>query len=211
MLNNSMNRKEFLTTVGRVCACSCVGALALGLINVYGDDSPKESTGSPESEESESSRAQERIEFAEKWAVRFFGVLDANIDEVSRKNLMMANGKACLLAWQEESGKKPKPITFEEFKKHYQEKPSPAYQIDGNTINFQYVVAAETGKPAPKAQCLCPLVENCPKGLSPTYCLCSLGYVKEMHEQRFGRPVEVELVDSVLRGGERCKFRISVG
>jgi hypothetical protein len=31
-----------------------------------------------------------------------------------------------------------------------------------------------------------------------------------MHEMRFGRPVEVELLDSVLRGGKRCKFKITV-
>ncbi len=210
MLNSSMNRKEFLANVGKVCACSCVGALTLGLSRVYGEDISQEATAKPDSTDVAEPRSKERIEFAEKWAVRFFGVLDANIDEGSRKKLMMANGKACLLAWQEESGNKPKPITFEEFKKHYQENPSPAYHIDGNTINFQYVVAAETGQASPRGHCLCPLVETCPKGLSPTYCLCSLGYVKALHEQMFGRRVEVELVDSVLRGGKRCKFRISV-
>jgi len=49
------------------------------------------------------------------------------------------------------------------------------------------------------------------KTLSPTYCLCSVGYVREMHERVLGRPVEVELADSVLRGGKRCRFRMVVG
>jgi hypothetical protein len=31
-----------------------------------------------------------------------------------------------------------------------------------------------------------------------------------MHEQIFMRPVEVELVSSVLRGDPRCKFKITV-
>jgi hypothetical protein len=39
---------------------------------------------------------------------------------------------------------------------------------------------------------------------------CSVGYVKEMNELKFGRSVEVELIDSVLKGGRRCKFRITV-
>jgi hypothetical protein len=31
-----------------------------------------------------------------------------------------------------------------------------------------------------------------------------------MHERMLGRPIEVELVDSVLRGGNRCKFHMTV-
>jgi predicted hydrocarbon binding protein len=54
------------------------------------------------------------------------------------------------------------------------------------------------------------MVESKPAGLSPTFCLCSLGYVKEMHEQMFMKPVEVELLSSVLRGDPSCKFKITV-
>jgi predicted hydrocarbon binding protein len=35
--------------------------------------------------------------------------------------------------------------------------------------------------------------------------------VKRWHERLLGRPVTVELVESVLRGGEHCRFRITVG
>lgn len=45
---------------------------------------------------------------------------------------------------------------------------------------------------------------------SPTYGLCSVGYVQEMHERLLGRPVEVDLVDAVLRGGKRCTFRMTI-
>jgi predicted hydrocarbon binding protein len=31
-----------------------------------------------------------------------------------------------------------------------------------------------------------------------------------MHERMFGKPVAVELVDSVLRGAPRCRFRITL-
>ena len=34
--------------------------------------------------------------------------------------------------------------------------------------------------------------------------------LNEMHERILGRPVEVEIVDSVLRGGKRCKFKMTV-
>jgi len=31
-----------------------------------------------------------------------------------------------------------------------------------------------------------------------------------MHERTFGRSCEVELLDSVLYGGKRCRFKITV-
>lgn len=46
--------------------------------------------------------------------------------------------------------------------------------------------------------------------MSASYCWCSVGYVQEIHERVFGRPVNVELVESVLRGNPRCRFRITL-
>jgi len=57
---------------------------------------------------------------------------------------------------------------------------------------------------------LCTFVETKPAGLSGTYCLCSIGYVKEWFDQMFARPVTVELLESTLTGGKRCRFKIMV-
>jgi len=84
------------------------------------------------------------------------------------------------------------------------------YRVEGNTICVQFTSAAESGQPSKEGACLCPFVESKPAGLSPTCCFCSVGYVKVMHEMRLGRPVEVELLDSVLKGGKRCRFKITV-
>jgi predicted hydrocarbon binding protein len=54
------------------------------------------------------------------------------------------------------------------------------------------------------------MVESKPEGMSATYCHCSVGYVQKMNELKFGRSVDVELIDSVLMGGKRCKFKITV-
>lgn len=152
------------------------------------------------------------MEFAEKWVVRFFDVLDTHLEEMTRKKIMMANGKSCLPAWQQAMKQVPRAqeLTLEDFTKRVKEKGNSDYQIVGNVIYFQFSAAAETGKPSPENHCLCPMVETKPAGLSPTYCYCSLGYVKEMHEQLFRKPVDVELVSSVLRGDARCRFKITV-
>ncbi|MBN1567858.1 MAG: hypothetical protein JXA73_08415 [Acidobacteria bacterium] len=199
-----MNRKEFLAGIGKVCACSCVGALAASLDAAMAQESTKQTAGKP--------RGQERIEFTEKWAVRFFQVLDTHLDEPIRKKIMVANGRACLLEWQKETNRKPQttPLTLEDLAKRVETSGSSDYRIDGNIIYFQFNSAAETGNPSPENHCLCPMVETNPAGLSPTFCLCSLGYVKEMHEQMLQKPVEVELLSSVLRGDPRCRFKITV-
>jgi hypothetical protein len=204
MEGNPMNRKQFLTGIGKICACSCVCALAAKLGEASAQNSTKQSPKRP--------RNDERMEFAEKWAVRFFAVLDTNLDAATRKQIMMANGKACLLSWQKETNQKPRvqPVSLESFAKQVKEKGLKDYQIEGNVIYFQFNAAAETGSPSPENHCLCPMVETKPAGLSPTYCLCSLGYVKEMHEQIFQKPVEADLLSSVLRGHPRCKFKITV-
>lgn len=212
MNDRSMNRKQFLTGVGKACACSCVYALAAGLNSVYAEDSTKQSAEKSERGPVKKPRSQERMDFTEQWAVRFFDVLDANLDEPTRMKIMMANGKACLLAWQKETNQqlRTEPVTLERFTTWVKDHGSTEYQVDGNVIYFQYMSAAETGLPAPENHCLCPMVETNPAGLSRTFCYCSLGYVREMHEQTFKRPVNVELVSSVLRGDARCKFKITV-
>jgi hypothetical protein len=212
MDEHPINRKQFLSNVGKACACSCVYAMTAGISSIMAEDSTKQTAQPVEGSEVKKPRSQERIEFTEKWAVRFFNVMDENLDEPTRKKVMMANGKSCLLAWQKETNQpqRTEPVTLEQFAEWVKRSGTPEYQVDGNVLYFQYLSAAETGKPSPENHCLCPMLETNPPGLSHTYCYCSLGYVKETHEQMFKRPVNVELVSSVLRGDPRCKFKITV-
>jgi hypothetical protein len=209
MSENSMNRKEFLANMGKVCVGTCACAVVGGLSAVYAQENPPSSPPPPPPQES---RSDTRIEFAEKWVKRFFAVLDENLDPATRMKVMMANGRSCYLSWIAETNQQIKPVTLEQLKAWIASKGNDgSYSIDGNTILFQYMSAAETGQASTEEACLCPLVESKPAGLSATYCLCSVGYVKAMHEKLLQRPVEVTLVDSVLMGGKRCQFKITVG
>jgi hypothetical protein len=58
--------------------------------------------------------------------------------------------------------------------------------------------------------CHCPLVRSAirdrkPK-ISPIFCYCSSGYEKFHFDVIFGEPVEVELLESALKGDMRCRF-----
>jgi hypothetical protein len=222
MKNAKIDRKEFLTTLGKAGVGGCLCAAAAGMQAAFGGQ-----TSAPKSAQAPSStqaaaqtkpgdktveRAAKRMEFGDGWVRRFFGVMDKTLDEASRRKLMIANGRACYGAWAGPQKETPGPDAFERFAQWIAKNgKARGYAIEGKVISYEFVGSAETGQASPESLCLCPMAEaQAPGDLSPTYCLCSVGYVKEMHERRLGKPVEVELVDSVLRGGKRCKFKITV-
>ena len=204
MKNGTMDRKSFLKSLGRAgaCACAAAGGLRAALALPTGQTKPGDKT--PE-------RAVKRMEFADHWVKRFFDVLDQTIDAESRRKLMMTNGRTCFREWIQETKQEIKPINFEQWAEKVAKGPKrEGLKVEGNVIYYQFDSSAETGQESPEGICLCSLVESKPAGMSQTYCLCSVGYVKEMNELRFGRKAEVELVDSVLMGGKRCRFKITM-
>ncbi len=43
---------------------------------------------------------------------------------------------------------------------------------------------------------------------SQTYCYCCVGHNKEFYESALGKPVEVKIIETVMTGGDTCKFKI---
>lgn len=90
----------------------------------------------------------------------------------------------------------------------------------GNTIiatkipKSGYLVAyVEETDPEAKRQyyCHCPRVRDVLKEserISATYCYCGAGFYKGIWEEILQRPVEVELLESVLKGDEVCRVAI---
>lgn len=71
----------------------------------------------------------------------------------------------------------------------------------------------EEPDPARKRQiyCHCPRVRDALRmgeTLSPTYCYCGAGFYQGIWEEIVGQPVEVEVLESVLDGGEVCRIAI---
>jgi hypothetical protein len=74
------------------------------------------------------------------------------------------------------------------------------------------VYMAETD-PLKKRQyyCHCPRVRDAlkiPECLSPTYCNCGAGFYKGIWEVILQKPVEVDVLETVLAGGDVCRFAI---
>ncbi len=60
-----------------------------------------------------------------------------------------------------------------------------------------------------RTECFCPLV-SVSGGTPEVACTCSLGWQRHTWKTILQKDVEVELVESVLRGGKKCAFRIKV-
>ena len=205
-MNSLMYRRKFMKSVCTLGACSCIGVLTIGINKASGQESTSSKPGDPLEK-----RAIKRMEFTDLWLKRFINVLDNTLDVETTKKVMMTNGKTCYQEWKKSTGQQTEVVPYEKWVARIRENVKDgSFQINGNVIYFQYMGSAETGQETPENVCLCPMVESKPDGLSKTYCLCSVGYVKEMFEQTFGKPVDVQLVDSVLYGGKRCKFKITV-
>jgi hypothetical protein len=59
--------------------------------------------------------------------------------------------------------------------------------------------------------CHCPLIRESIGSnvkISPTYCYCGAGFYKGIWEYILGRKVKVEVLESVLHGGDVCKIAI---
>ena len=56
--------------------------------------------------------------------------------------------------------------------------------------------------------CSCPIVKV--GTTPPSFCDCTLGWQEETYSEILGRRVKAELEESILRGGKRCVYRITV-
>lgn len=59
-------------------------------------------------------------------------------------------------------------------------------------------------------RCYCGSVNQTQEPLSATYCHCSCGWYRQLFETLLDRPVEVELLGSIIQGSETCQFLIHI-
>lgn len=182
-----MNRKQFFKTVG-------VGSGAMIWLR----------RGTPAEAAKQPSPCEAKEAWTQGWIKRLMDSVDAQLLPEMRVKLMEANGRACFLSRHpEDTAHKPEDLDnlIAGLKKWSGED---GVRREGDVIYLRY------GKPpgASEPRCLCPLIASGTKALPETYCQCSVGYVKEMFGRAAGKPVRVELTESLLRGGKACRFTV---
>jgi len=151
-------------------------------------------TNDPETEWLKHQVEAMRIRYA-----KLAGILDQELDEAQKTRVFETLGRECARQFRA--------VTYDKFKG----------DIDGFLHSIQrpegWVEKVENDKKAGTihvfdraGKCTCPLVKA---GLTPdVQCRCSIGWQKETYSAILGRPVEVEVEESILRGGKRCVFQI---
>jgi predicted hydrocarbon binding protein len=71
-------------------------------------------------------------------------------------------------------------------------------KLENNKINVEY------------GKCYCGMVSKTKEKFSSTYCNCSRGYLLELFEQIFEKPVKIDLAESIIQGAKSCKFIIHI-
>lgn len=194
-----MNRRNFMgKSLFAGIGCSCVSALnANSLVPIPSD---------------KTTPCADKANFAKIWAERFFNVLDEHVDKETREKIMRHNGRLCHNGGKPDIGEL-KPKTYEEIDTTIREFHKWAGddnpRRENNTIFFHYV-GNPKGLKIADGYCLCPLIEDGPTTISPTFCQCSAGYVEQMFREITGRNVKVELLESLRSGGKSCRFKIEM-
>ena len=149
-----------------------------------------------QTKEDESPEVQDlkrRIEFMQKRMARLVRALD----EPTRQKVLETMGRECAKEFGSLTDRfRGRPEAFlEEARRQWMD--SATY--DQATGTIRVMDRAST--------CTCAFVNP---DLTPAdFCACTLGWQKEAYSAILGEPVDVELEDSILRGGKRCAFRIT--
>ena len=147
-----------------------------------------------------------------QWVKEVINRLDEFADEATCKEIMHGNGVNCakhnVSVVKAAIKRRDKYDSLETFIDAEIKRPQKGTSLerDGEDLILSYL----PGKYSHPMRCFCGLVKNLPENdtLSPTYCLCSVGFVETWWSAVIGRPVNVQLLESAITGSDKCRFRI---
>jgi len=158
-------------------------------------------------------RSSESHEFAE-WVKGAMQRLDGLVDETTRNRIMQHCGQNCSQEYQEviqfAKDRFLHSKSLDDFLESEPQKNFPGTRLwrEGNVL-YQVYDPASFVKPI---RCYCYLLRDLPAGerISLTYCHCSEGFIKSYWEEVLGKPIRVEILESVISGGKECRFAIYI-
>jgi hypothetical protein len=147
-----------------------------------------------------------------EWVKNAMKKLDALVDEKTRVQIMQNCGYNCAKknskVIERAVARRKKYASINEFLEAEQQKPMKGTKLarEGNIL-YQFYTPQAFTRPM---RCYCGLLRGLPneETVSKTYCNCSRGFVEKFWENVLGRPVNVDLLQSVISGDKECKFAI---
>jgi hypothetical protein len=181
-----MERKEFLKSACSCGLCGCFGISLLTGNSAFANSLPVQGDEQPDW----------RIDFMQNRFRDLLYILNDTVDVATYIKALNQLGAKC----------------GEDFANRYKDNPEGFFAFIKSMWAESVDYDREKGiiKVNEKARdtCNCPFIRG--KEAPSILCNCSLGTQKKIYESLFGRPVSVSLEKSVLRGDERCSFKIQL-
>ena len=175
-----MDRKDFLAASAR----SALGCCALAL---FDSPAPAQTTAEVDAEK----------QFVKNWMEDLFDAMYAELDAETKVKVMAGCGRGCFrrFSFKQDiarlgSGSVEK--LLEAYKKNFE------VWREGSLVHVRY-------GPVNK-QCYCPAARYHPAKPNDMHCECTRATHQTIFETALGRPIRVEIAESLRRGGGTCHF-----
>ncbi len=185
-----MNRKEAIRQSLTLGICS--GALFLG-------EAPKLNLEKTPVQDDELSQLKMQKEFVQNWLSDLLDSIDKNLDRETQVKLVEGCGRGCFNRFKfkqdiaaKGAGSLDKLI--EAYKQNFE------IWKENDTVHIRY---GETS-----SQCYCPAANYRPAKPNDLHCECTRTTHQTIFETALGKPVQVDIVESLRRGGKTCHFLV---
>jgi hypothetical protein len=186
-----MNRKDFLKSACSAGLCSCTVASLFATMDAQAADAtaPAKTPEAPPPEDW-------RVGFARDRYALLLSTLEQKVDKAAFSEALQVVGAFCAGKSGMLEAFAGKPDDFlAELEKRW--KANVQHDKEKSLVNISFPV---------HEGCPCPLSN---KGKAPAVmCECSLGWQRQAFGKVIGKPVQVQLKESLLRGGKQCAFEI---
>ena len=188
-----MKRSVFLKTCGAgVCGCGVLGFLSP--LSARAESGEGQTAVAP----ADNSQLKQELDGSRERFAELVSIMGEDLDGASRDKILARLGRECAQDYS---------ALFQKYRgdlQGFQAKIKTAW-VEKAEYDERTGVLRVIGKPGP---CACPLVKV---GRTPAdFCNCSLCWTQEAFSTVIGKPVTAEIEETVLRGGKRCSFRITV-
>lgn len=184
-----MDRKQFLCRTLELglgsCGLAALGTVASGLAE--GAQAPPD----------ELAMARKEAEFVRNWTSDLLDTMDEELPRDTRLRLIAGCGRGCFRRHEfkrmiAEQGKGDVEKLIAAYRKNFE------VWRDGQTVHVRY---GETS-----SRCYCPVVKDRRPRPDDLHCECTRSTHQSIFETALGRPIQVEVLESLRRGGRTCHF-----
>jgi len=186
-----MNRKEFAQKLIALGACPLA---FLTPDNLYAEENIKLT-----SDDEEFKKLKYEKEFVENWLSDLLDSMSKTIDRETQVKIVEGCGRSCFNRWQfkkdiAEAGKGNLEKLMDAYKSNFE------IWIEGNNVHIRFGETSDI--------CYCPAARYRTATENDIHCECTKATHQAIFEAALGKKFDVDILETVRRGGRTCHFLV---